>query len=193
MTKIRQTKLEPTILPVTPILTTAGGVPGKPDDISLGWTGVLAYDPPLIGVSMRPASYAYGLIEQTREFVTNVPTVEILQEFDRCDMAFESAEDKFALVGLTPEPASLVRAPLIKECPVNVECRVEQIVKLGSHHLLVGRVVASHFAQEVIDPDGSLNVAKIRPFVMVPGSGEFWDLGKELGHVGFTAESKRLY
>lgn len=195
MAKVLQTKLEPTVLPVPPILISAGGVAGQPNDITVGWTGVLSYEPPLIGLSLRPGSYGYRLIEETGEFVSNVPPATLLEQFDRCDMAFDHAEDKFALVGLTPEPAAVVRAPLIKECPINVECRVEQIVTLGgTHNLFIGRVVAAHFEREVVDPaTGSLTVSVLQPMVMVPGSGEFWTLGQCIGHVGFSAATKRLY
>lgn len=194
MGKVLQTKLEPTVLPVPPILISAGGVPGKPNDLNLGWVGVLCYDPPLIGLSLNPGRYAYTLIEETGEFVSNVPTVAMLEQFDRCDMAAKEVRDKFAMVGLTPEPARIVRAPLVKESPVNVECRVERVIEFGgTHNLLVGRVVAVHFDEDVVDDEGALLIEKIQPFVMCPGSGEFWDLGRELGHVGFTAAKKQLY
>jgi len=194
MGKVLQTKLEPTVLPVPPILISAGGVSGKPNDLNLGWVGVLCYDPPLIGLSLNPERYAYALIEETGEFVSNVPTVTMLEQLDRCDMAAKEVRDKFAMVGLTPEPARIVRVPLVKESPVNVECQVERVIEFGgTHNLLIGRVVAVHFDEDVVDDEGALVIEAIQPFVMCPGSGEFWDLGKEIGHVGFTATKKQLY
>ena len=192
--KVLQKKLQPAILPVTAVLASAGGLPGKPNEINVGWTGILCYDPPLIGLSLQPDRYAYALIQETREFVTNVPTTAMLAQFDECDMAATQVQDKFEMVGLTPEPAHVVRAPLIKESPVNVECRVEKVVGLGgTHDLFVGRVVAVHFDEAVLNDAGELIIEAIQPFVMCPGSGEFWDLGQEIGHVGFTAHKKNLY
>lgn len=194
MSKVIQTKLRPTVLPVPPILISAGGVPGKPNDLNVGWVGVLCADPPLIGLSLKPERYAYTLIEETGEFVSNVPTVAMLEQFDRCDMTAEEVRDKFETVGLTPEPAQIVRAPLVKESPVNIECQVERVIELGgTHNLLIGRVVAVHFDEKVVDDEGELVIEAIQPFVMCPGSGEFWDLGKEIGYVGFTEAKKQLY
>ena len=194
MSKLSMEELRPAVLPVSAILTSAGGVEGRPDDINLGWTTVLCYSPPLIGVSLKPERYAYELIKETGEFVVNVPTTGILEPFDRLDMAATEVRDKFEMVGLTPLEAEEVGAPLIAEAPVNVECRVTQTVDLGgSHELFVGRVVAVHVDQEVINDAGELIIEAIQPFVMCPGSGEFWDLGKKIGHVGFTASKKNLY
>ena len=194
MAKVSTSELRPMILPVSAILTTAGGVPGRPNDINLGWTSILCFSPPLIGLSMKPDRYAYDLIKETGEFVVNVPTTAMLEQFDRCDMAATEVRDKFEMVGLTPEPAQGVGAPLIQEAPVNVECRVIDTIDLdGSHELFVGRVVAVNIDEEVLNDAGELVIEAIKPFVMCPGSGEFWDLGKEIGHVGFTASKKNLY
>jgi len=194
MSKILSSEIHPAILPATPILISAGGVQGKPNDINLGWTGILCFNPPLIGLSLKPSRYAYALIEETEDFVANIPTTTMLEQFDQCDMAATQIRDKFEMVGLTPMPARDVGAPLIEECPVNVECRVEKMIRLGgTHDLLVSRAVAVHFDEDVVNDAGELIIEKIRPFVMCPGSGEFWDLGREIGHVGFTASKKNLY
>jgi flavin reductase (DIM6/NTAB) family NADH-FMN oxidoreductase RutF len=194
LSKVLQDKLQPAILPVSAILASAGGVPGKPDEINVGWTGILCFDPPLIGLSMNPVRYAHALIEESGEFVTNVPTTAMIEQFDLCDMAATEVRDKFVMAGLTPEAGHVVRAPLIKESPVNVECRVERIIRLGgSHDLFVGRVVAVHYDEAVVNDAGELVIEAIQPYVMCPGSGEFWNLGKAIGHVGFTAGKKHLY
>lgn len=194
MAKILQKTLETAILPVTPILTTVAGAEGKPDDITVAWTGIACSDPPLITLGLRKGLTAHDLLLKSREFVCNVPVKGMLEAFDRIDMGSRQAVDKFDLGGLTREKASVVLAPLIRESPVNVECRVEQVVEFGgSHTLFIGRVVAVHFEENVVNEKGELDIEKIQPFVMCAGSGEFWDLGKEIGHLGFTANEKRLY
>jgi flavin reductase (DIM6/NTAB) family NADH-FMN oxidoreductase RutF len=194
MAKILQNKLETTILPVTPILTTVAGPRGEPDDITVAWTGVACSNPPLIALGLRIGLAAYDLLRQTGEFVCNVPTQDMLEAFDRIDLASAQKGDKFAMFGLTRAIAHTVKPPLILEAPVNVECRVEQVLEFGgSHDLFIGRVVAVHFEETVVNEKGELVVEAIHPFVMCAGSGEFWNLGKEIGHLGFTAQKKRLY
>ncbi len=157
---------------------------GKPNIIPLAWVGVACSDPPTISIAIRPSRHSYTLIMEAKEFVVNVPTVDILRETDYCGEVSGSDHDKFAETKLTPESAMHVKPPLIKECPVNLECTLQDVVKLGSHDLFLGQVVAVHVDQAILDENGRIDYAKARPFVY--NHGEYWSLGNVVGlrHLG---------
>jgi flavin reductase (DIM6/NTAB) family NADH-FMN oxidoreductase RutF len=180
--------LKPTsALLVTPVvLVTSGDEGAKPNIITLGWVGVANSDPPMISVAIRPERHSHGIIKGTGEFAVNLPTTTILKEMDYCGVASGSKWDKFAATRLTPVPAEKIRAPLIKECPVNLECRVKQFLALGSHDLFLGQVVAAHMDEEVQDERGRIDIGKARLLAFCPGAMEYWSLGEKIGKYGFT-------
>ena len=163
--------------PVT--LVTCVDRQGKPNIIPLAWAGIACADPPTIGVAIRPHRYSYGLIKDTKEFVVNIPTVDILRETDYCGEVSGRDHDKFAETKLSPEPARHVKPSLIKECPVNLECVLQRVLELGVHHLFLGRVVAVHVDKAILDERGRIDYAKARPFVYIHG--EYWSLGEIIG------------
>jgi len=164
--------------PCPVVLVTCVDDEGRPNIITLAWVGVACSDPPTISFGIRSNRYSYRLIERSGEFVVNMPTLSILKETDYCGRVSGRDHDKFEETKLTPEPASKVKAPLIKECPVNLECVLQQIVELGSHSLFLGRVVALHVEQSLLDANGHIDYSKAQPFVY--NQGEYWDLGKKM-------------
>jgi len=92
--------------------------------------------------------------------------------------------DKFSVTGLTPEPAEKVKPPLIRECPVNIECTVKEKIPLGVHHLFLGEVVCVHIDEEILDEEGRIDFTKVSPFVY--NQGEYWSLHQKIGEHGFT-------
>ena len=160
------------------VLVTSVDEKGTPNIVTLAWAGVVCSDPPTIGLGIRPNRHSHGLIEQSKEFVVNIPSLSILKETDYCGRVSGRDHNKFEETKLTPEPASKVKAPLIKECPVNLECVLEQTVKVGSHDLFLGRVVAVHVEQALLDANGHIDYAKAQPFVY--NQGEYWNLGKKM-------------
>ena len=180
--------LKPTsALLITPaVLVTCQDEGANPNIITLAWVGVANSDPPMISIAIRPERYSYGIIKRTGEFVANLPTAAILKEMDFCGVASGSKLDKFSMTRLTPMPAEKLKAPLIKECPVNLECRVKQILPLGSHDLFLGEVVAAHMDTEIQDEKGRMDVEKARLFAFCPGGMEYWSLGERIGKYGFT-------
>lgn len=173
------------IYPCPVTLVTCVDKEGKPNIITLAWVGVACSDPPTIGIGIRPHRYSYGLIKDTKEFVVNIPTVDILREADYCGQVSGRDHDKFAETKLSPEPASRVKPPLIKECPVNLECVLQQVLGLGVHHLFLGRVVAVHVDEGMMDERGHMDYAKARPFVYNQ-PGEYRSLSKIIGLYGFS-------
>ena len=180
--------LKPTIaLLLTPVvLVTCQDEGAKPNIITLAWVGVANSDPPMISIAIRPERHSHGIIKRTGEFVANLPTTAILKEMDFCGVASGSKVDKFSMTHLTPLPAGKVKAPLIKECPVNLECRVKQVLALGSHDLFLGEVVAAHMDTEIQDEKGRIDIGKTKLFAFCAGAMEYWSLGERIGRYGFT-------
>jgi len=180
---------ETALYPCPVVLVTCADSVGKPNIITLAWAGVVCSDPPMLGLGIRPHRYSYRLIEDSREFVVNIPTENILRETDFCGEVSGKDVDKFRETGLTPEPAEKVKPPLIKECPVNIECVVRSKVPLGVHHLFLGEVVQVHVDQEILDEEGEIDFAKASPFVY--NKDEYWSLHKKIGVHGFSKEETR--
>jgi flavin reductase (DIM6/NTAB) family NADH-FMN oxidoreductase RutF len=174
------------LFPCPVVLATCVDSVGKPNIITLAWAGVVCSDPPMLGLSIRPYRYSFELIDSSGEFVVNIPTVEILRETDFCGMVSGKDVDKFSETGLTPEPAEKVKPPLIRECPVNIECVVKQKVPLGVHHLLIGEVVCVHVDQAVLNENERIDFSKISAFVY--NQREYWSLQKKIGVHGFTKQ-----
>jgi len=126
----------------------------------------------MLSISVRPQTYSHGLLVKTREFVLNIPGADLLKEMDMCGMVSGRDQDKFALTGLTPLPANQVKAPLIAECSVNIECRVSQIINMGLHDMFISEILAVHTDENVMDEKGRVNVGKVAP-VAYAGS-RYW-------------------
>lgn len=168
------------------MVTTA--LDGRPNIITLAWVGTVCSSPPMLSISMRPATYSHGLLTRTREFVLNIPGNGLLKVMDTCGSVSGRDVDKFVLTGLTPVPASQVQAPLIGECPVNIECRVQQILNLGLHDMFVSEILAVHVDEAVLDEKGRVDVAKMAPVAY--GGGRYWAVGQCLGEMGFSRRSQ---
>jgi flavin reductase (DIM6/NTAB) family NADH-FMN oxidoreductase RutF len=186
--KMPKKSMKPTsVLPLTPVVLVSCQDEGaKPNIITLAWVGVANSDPPMISVAIRQERHSYGIIKRTGEFVVNFPTTEILKEMDFCGVVSGSKVDKFSATKLTPMTAEKVKAPLIKECPVNLECRVKQIIPLGSHDLFLGEVAAAHMDTEVQDEKGRIDLDKAKLFAFCAGAPAYWSLGERIGKYGFT-------
>ena len=147
--------------PVPAVLVSCGGTRGwKPNLITIAWTGNVCSEPPMLSISVRPERYSYEIIETTREFVVNVPSLRQARAVDWCGVVSGRSEDKFAGAGLTPAPALKVGCPIVLECPLNIECRVRKSLKLGSHTLFVAEVVAVQVTAALIDAKGRLRLEK---------------------------------
>jgi len=174
------------LFPCPVVLVTCVDSNGKPNIITLAWVGVACSDPPMLGLGIRPHRHSYGIIEASGEFVVNIPTVEILKETDFCGVVSGKDVNKFSETGLTAEPAEKVKPPLIKECPVNIECVLRQKIPLGVHHLFIGEVICVHVDQDVLDDKGRIDFSKVSPFVY--NQGEYWNLHQKIGVHGFSKQ-----
>lgn len=177
------------LFPCPVVLVTCIDSNGKPNIITLAWVGTVCSDPPTLGLGIRPHRHSYGLIEASGEFVVNIPTSDILEKTDFCGMVSGRDIDKFSETGLTPEPAERVKPPLIRECPVNIECVVKKKIPVGAHHLFLGEIVSVHVDKEILNEKGRINFDKISPFVY--NQGEYWSLHRRIGIYGFSKNDER--
>ncbi len=173
------------IPPVPAILLTVNGDKNVKDEISVVWTFVINGIPPQIGISVHHEHVAGGFIKKHRQFVLNVPSVDMIKSFDVVDMNSGKTGDKFELSDLTKGKASKVNAPTIIEAPIHVECIVSHTYEIAPvRTVFIADVVATTVTDGVCDANGKLIVDQVPFFGMTAGSGEFYTMGKRIGHIG---------
>jgi len=175
------------LLPVPVVLVTTAGE--RPNLLTIAWTGTVNGQPPMVGISIRQSRHSYQLLCETRDFVVNLPTAEQLEVVDMAGIESGAGVDKFRDYGLTAAPAAKVAAPLIRECPVNLECVVRHQLELGTHDLFVGEIVAVHYDERLLDGEGRLLVDEVHAIAYA--AGEYHALGERLGDHGMTVEKVR--
>ena len=172
------------LFPCPVVLVTCLDNEGNPNIITLAWVGTVCSEPPIIAVGIRPTRYSHGLIKSNKEFVVNIPTTKILRESDYCGVSSGKNVEKFSETKLTKQKAENVKSPLIKECPVNIECKLKEVIPLGTHDLFLGEIVQVHVDNEILDEKGNIDFKKADPFVF--NQGEYWSINKKLGNYGFS-------
>ncbi len=176
------------LFPCPVVLTTCVDSKGTPNIITLAWAGTVCSEPPTIGLGIRPSRYSHKLIKDSKEFVVNIPPATIIKETDYCGVTSGKDVDKFSETKLTPEPADKVQAPLIRECPVNIECTLKDVIPLGAHDLFLGEIIQIHIDEDILDEKGHIDFKKANPFVY--NVGEYWNLNKKIGTYGYTKKKK---
>lgn len=177
------------LYPVPPVMVTCADADGKPNIITVAWAGTVCSEPPMLSISVRPGRYSHPLIVASQQFVVNIPTVRLVRATDYCGVVSGRNVDKFETAGLTPGPAKTVNAPIIMECPVNIECAVRQTLELGTHTMFVAEVTAVQVTEQLISEGGRL--ALETPGLVAYAHGGYYILGKKLGHFGFSVRKKK--
>ncbi len=173
------------LYPVPVVLVSCHDVTTQKNNIiTIAWCGVAASKPPTLSISVRPSRHSHAIIRASGDFVINIPTIAILKEADLCGVTSGKDTDKFKACNFHPQRASKVSSCLIQECPVNIECVLKDTVSLGSHDMFLGRVVAVHVDEGLLDKDENIDYGKARPVVY--NQGQYWDLGKAVGYYGFS-------
>ena len=176
------------VYPAPAAMISVADAEGNTNIITAAWTGNICSDPPMAYVSIRPERFSYHMVEDTGCFVINLTTKKLARATDYCGVRSGRNEDKWKTAGLTPEPADFVKAPLIKECPVNIECRVAGQIELGSHTMFIGKVLAVHVDEAYMDKNGRFDLAASG--LMAYAHGEYLELGKRIGTFGFSVKKK---
>ena len=186
---MQKIKLPPSeaLYPVPVVLVSSGSME-KANIITIAWCGVVCSMPPLLSISIRPSRHSHKIISEHRDFVVNIPGEDLLEKVDFCGVASGSSTDKFKSCAFTKADSSVVSAPLIMECPVNIECKMIKSLKLGAHDIFIGEVVAVHADRDILDKDGRIDFKLARPFVY--NRGEYWNLGKKIGDHGFSSKGR---
>lgn len=146
--------------PVPVVMVTSTDGKGKSNIITVAWAGTVNSEPPMISISIRPERYSYDLIKETKEFVVNLVSERLIKAADFCGVKTGRQVDKFHELGLTPGKASKVTPPTIEESPVSIECKVVEIIKLGSHDMFVGEVLAVNVEDGLLNNTGKLELDK---------------------------------
>jgi len=175
------------VAPVPPALVTCGTAEA-PNVLTVAWTGILCTKPPKTYISVRPERHSYGLLKQTGEFVINLPPSTLARTVDLCGMKSGRDTDKFALTGLTAEESACVSAPSLAQCPISLECRVCDVVPLGSHDMLIADIVSIGVDPAFVDKAGRLMIEKCD--LMAFAHGTYFSLGKQLGTFGYSVRKK---
>lgn len=178
------------IYPLPAVMVSCGSNENEYNILTISWTGTICTDPAMCYISVRPGRFSYNIIKKNREFVINLTTKELSFATDWCGVKSGKDHNKFSEMGLTPTPASIVKAPLIKESPVNIECVVKEIKELGSHHMFISEVVAINADEKYVDSKTGL--FKLNDSVPICYShGKYYETGKLIGKFGFSVEKKK--
>ena len=175
------------LAPAPPALVSCGTMEAH-NVLTAAWTGIVCSEPPMTYVSIRPERYSHHMILERGEFVINLPTQAIVRATVLCGVKSGRDGDKFALAGLTAEPSALVAAPGIGECPVSLECRVREVLHLGSHDMFLSDIVAVDVDPGYVDEKGALHLEKAG--LLAYAHGGYYGLGRQLGTFGFSVRKK---
>lgn len=178
------------LYPLPAVLVSCGAVPEEYNLLTVSWTGTVCSDPPMCSISVRPERHSYGIIRRTGAFVINLTTRKLARAADWCGVRSGRDCDKFREAGLTPLPAERVDAPIVAEAPVSIECRVRQVLPLGSHDMFLADVVNVQVDAAYIDPEtGRFCLERAEPIVY--SHGEYFALGEALGRFGWSVRRKK--
>ncbi|MBQ8215276.1 MAG: flavin reductase family protein [Clostridia bacterium] len=176
--------------PLPPALITCGTME-NPNVMTAAWTGIINTRPPKTYVSIRPERYSYGLIKETGELVINLTTESLVRTADFCGVRSGRDLNKFEKCGITPIPSTAVSAPTLAESPLSIECKVFEVMELGSHHMFLLDVVAVTADERLMDKSGRLCLEKSG--LAAYAHGEYFALGKKLGDFGFSVRKKKKH
>ena len=151
------------LYPIPAVMVSCGSLDAEKNIITIAWTGTINSDPPMTYISVRPERHSYKIIKEKKEFVINVVTEELAYATDFCGVRSGKDIDKFELMNLTAEKASVVSCPIIAQSPINIECRVKDIIPLGSHDMFLAEIVGVMADEKYMDENGRFNFEKSRP------------------------------
>ena len=178
------------IYPLPAVMVTCGDCEENYNIITIGWTGTICSDPPMCYISVRKERHSHDIIMKNKEFVINLTTEELAAATDWCGVRSGRDYNKFKEMHLHTEPAQLVKAPLIKESPLNIECQVVEVKELGSHDMFIANVVAIDAEESLIDKGtGAFQLNHARPLAY--SHGNYYGLGEKIGGFGFSVKKKK--
>lgn len=177
------------IYPLPAVLVGCGNSPDNWNLITIGWVGTVCTNPAMCFISVRPERYSYELLRMTGEFVINLTTEKMAKVTDWCGVKSGREFNKFSETGLTPVKGAVVKAPVVDESPLSIECKVVDVKELGSHHMFLAKVVNVQADERYIDK----NTGEFRLYdagLIAYSHGHYYKLGEEIGKFGFSVKKK---
>jgi len=176
--------------PVPVVLVTSKNNAGKTNVFTVGWTGTINTKPPMLYISIRPERLSYEYIKESMEFVVNLPSSDLVKKVDYCGVRSGKKNDKITEMGFNLKESLNISTPYIDECPVNIECKVKNIIPLGTHDMFIAEVVASHVNEDLLDEKGKIHFENAN--MMSYCHGEYFPLSKKpIGSFGFSVMKKK--
>ena len=176
------------IYPIPAVMVSCGTM-AKSNIITVAWTGILNTNPAMCYISVRPERYSHDIIKNNGEFVINLTTEKLAFATDWCGVKSGRDVDKFKEMKLTKEKGNFVKAPLIKESPVSIECRVKEIIPLGSHDMFVAEVLSIDADEKYIDEKGAFDISKCN--LIAYANGGYYSLEKKIGKFGYSVKKRK--
>lgn len=184
----RQFKPGNMLYPVPAVLVTVADREGNSNIFTVAWAGTICTNPPMLSISVRPERHSYHMMKETGEFVVNLTTESMAWATDYCGVRSGRDVDKWKETGLTPKKANVVDVPVIKESPVNIECRVVKVEELGSHHMFIADVVAVDVDEAYMDEKDTFHLSMAKPLAY--SHGRYYGMGEELGSFGYSVRKQ---
>lgn len=175
-----------TVLYPVPAVMVSCGTENKGNIITIAWTGIVNSDPAMVSISVRKERHSFDIINETKEFVINLVSKDLAFACDYCGVKSGRDIDKFKEMNLTPQKGEKVNAPIIYECPVNIECSVKDVIHLGTHHMFLAEIVSVSVSDEYIDNTGKFHFNNSEPICYSHGS--YYTLGEALGTFGYSVK-----
>lgn len=176
------------VYPLPAVMVTVADKEGNDNIITVAWTGTICTNPPMAYISVRPERYSYKMLMETKEFVINLTTEQLAYATDYCGVKSGRDVDKFKELKLTKEKAQVVAVPLIRESPVNIECKIKEIKELGSHTMFIADVVAVNADEKYMNEKNSFDMNKAG--MLAYSHGKYFGLGKCIGKFGYSVQKK---
>lgn len=177
------------LYPVPAVMISCQRQGEKPNIITVAWAGTICSDPAMVSISVRPERYSYDIIKETGEFVINLINKDTVFATDYCGVKSGREVDKFKEMKLTLLKMQHINAVGIAECPVNIECKVKQILELGSHHMFIAEVLGVTIDEKYMDETGKFNLNSSG--LVAYSHGEYFELGKKLGKFGYSVKKSK--
>lgn len=177
------------LYPVPAVMVSCKREGEKANIITIAWTGTINSTPAMVSISVRPERYSHEIIKDTKEFVINLTTEKLVYAADYCGVKSGKNIDKFKEMKLTPYESQMIKAPGILESPVNIECKVKEIIPLGSHDLFLAEVVNVNVTEELMQENGKFELNKSG--LVMYSHGEYFSMGESLGKFGFSVKKKK--
>ncbi len=177
------------LYPLPVVMVSCGDYEKNSNIITIAWAGTICTNPAMVSISIRKERYSYDIIKNRGEFVINIVTDKLVRAADWCGVKSGRDYDKFAQMKLTKIKASHVTCPMIKESPVNIECKVKEIKKLGSHDMFIAEVVNVWADEQYMNETGKFELNSSG--IVTYSHGEYFMLGKKLGKFGYSVKKDR--